>query len=49
MHTGLPFWIGFHVAVFLLLALDLFVFHRKEHAISMKEAAVWTVVWVALV
>jgi tellurite resistance protein TerC len=48
MHTGLPFWIGFHVAVFLLLALDLFVFHRKEHVISIKEAAVWSVVWVAL-
>ena len=48
MHTGLSFWIGFHVAVLLLLALDLFVFHREEHAISMKEAAVWSVVWVAL-
>ena len=48
MHTGLPFWIGFHVAVFLLLALDLFVFHRKEHVISMGEAAIWSVVWVAL-
>ena len=48
MHTGLPFWIGFHVAVFLLLAVDLFVFHRKEHAISMKEAAGWSVAWVAL-
>jgi tellurite resistance protein TerC len=34
--------------VFVLLALDLFVFHRKEHAISAKEAAVWSVVWVAL-
>jgi tellurite resistance protein TerC len=48
MHTGLSFWIGFHVAVFGLLALDLFVFHREEKPVSMKEAAVWSVVWVAL-
>ena len=48
MHTGLPFWIGFHIAVFLLLALDLFVFHRRERAVSMKEAAAWSVAWVAL-
>jgi len=48
MHTGLPFWIGFHVAVFGVLALDLFVFHRRERPVSMKEAAVWSVAWVAL-
>jgi tellurite resistance protein TerC len=48
MHTGLSFWIGFHVAVLLLLALDLFVFHRKERAISMSEAALWSVGWVGL-
>jgi len=48
MHTGLPFWIGFHAAVFLLLAVDLFVFHRKEHEVSMKEAALWSLAWVAL-
>jgi tellurite resistance protein TerC len=48
MHAGLSFWIGFHVAVFVLLALDLFVFHRDEQAVSLKEAAVWSVVWVAL-
>jgi tellurite resistance protein TerC len=48
MHTGLLFWIGFHVAVFVLLALDLWVFHRTERPVSMTEAAVWSVVWVAL-
>lgn len=31
-----------------LLALDLGVFHRREHAVSFKEAAVWSCVWVAL-
>jgi len=48
MHTGILFWIGFHVVVFLLLAVDLFVLHRKERAISVKEAAVSSAVWVAL-
>jgi len=31
-----------------MLAIDLGVFQRKAHAISMKEAAGWTVVWIAL-
>ena len=48
MHTGILFWIGFHAAVFLLLALDLCVFHREERAIPLKEAAVRSAVWVAL-
>ncbi|HEX4084248.1 MAG TPA: TerC family protein [Chthoniobacteraceae bacterium] len=48
MHTGLTFWIGFHVAVLLLLALDLFVLRRGAREVSMREAAVWSVVWVAL-
>lgn len=48
MHTGLPFWIGFHVVVIVLLALDLFVFHKRDRRISMKEAAVSSAVWVLL-
>jgi tellurite resistance protein TerC len=47
MH-GLPAWIGFNVFVLALLALDLGVFHRKAHAVSVKEAASWSVVWIAL-
>ncbi|MFT3783469.1 MAG: TerC family protein [Nibricoccus sp.] len=31
-----------------LLALDLGVFHRKAHDVSLKEAMVWSVVWIAL-
>jgi tellurite resistance protein TerC len=48
MRVGILFWIGFHVVVLLLLALDLFVFHRKERAVSMREAAAWSLAWVAL-
>src|SRR5947199_5365300 len=31
-----------------MLALDLGVFQRRAHAVGMKEAAIWTTVWVAL-
>ncbi len=41
-------WAGFLVFVLAMLALDLGVFHRKAHVIGFKEAAVWSVVWVAL-
>ena len=41
-------WLGFHLLVFLMLALDLGVFNRKAHTPSMKEAAAWSAVWVAL-
>jgi tellurite resistance protein TerC len=41
-------WIGFTIFVLAMLALDLGVFHRKAHAVGPREAAVWTLVWVAL-
>jgi tellurite resistance protein TerC len=42
------FWIGFHLFVFTMLALDLGVFHKKVHKIPVKEAVIWTIVWVSL-
>lgn len=42
------FYAGFLVFVFAMLALDLGVFNRKAHVVSFKEAAAWSVVWVAL-
>lgn len=42
------FYGGFTVFVLLLLALDLGVFHREAHEVDFKEAATWSVVWVAL-
>ena len=41
-------WVGFTVFVLLLLAIDLGVVHRKAHAVSLREAAGWYVVWVSL-
>ena len=39
---------GFTAFVLAVLALDLGVFHRKAHVVSVREAAVWSAVWVAL-
>jgi tellurite resistance protein TerC len=41
-------WIGFNVVVLAILALDLGVLHRREAKVSVKEAATWSAVWVAL-
>ena len=41
-------WAGFLAFVLGMLALDLGVFHRKAHKVTVKEAAVWSVVWVVL-
>lgn len=41
-------WIGFNALVLVLLALDLGVFNRKAHAVSVKEALGWSVVWISL-
>jgi tellurite resistance protein TerC len=41
-------WIGFNLFVLTMLALDLGVFHRKAHPVSMREASIWSVVWITL-
>ncbi len=41
-------WLGFLALIALIVALDLGVFHRKVHVISLPEALGWTTVWVAL-
>ena len=42
------FYAGFTALVLGLLALDLGVFHRDAHAVSIREASVWTLVWISL-
>jgi tellurite resistance protein TerC len=47
--VGSPtFWIGFTAFVAVMLALDLGVFHRKAHSVSVREALGWSIVWVSL-
>jgi tellurite resistance protein TerC len=41
-------WIAFNVFVLGMLALDLGVFHRKAHSVSIKEATLWSIVWISL-
>jgi tellurite resistance protein TerC len=48
MDTPLIFWILFNLFVLVMLALDLGVFHRKSHDVSVKEALTWTFVWIFL-
>jgi tellurite resistance protein TerC len=48
MGTSIYFWIGFHVFIFIMLALDLGVFHKHTHKVPVKEAIIWSCVWIAL-
>jgi tellurite resistance protein TerC len=41
-------WIIFSISVFVLLALDLGIFHRKSHEIGIKEAVIWSLIWLAV-
>lgn len=43
-----PAWIGFLGFVFVMLGLDLGVFHRKAHAIGFREALGWSTIWLAM-
>jgi tellurite resistance protein TerC len=41
-------WAAFIIFILLLLALDLGVFHRQAHVITLKEALIWSGVWIGL-
>jgi tellurite resistance protein TerC len=41
-------WGGFVIAILLLLALDLGVFHRTARVVTIKEALFWTALWFVL-
>tara|TARA_R110002051_G_scaffold309037_1_gene381394 strand:- start:1934 stop:2884 length:951 start_codon:yes stop_codon:yes gene_type:complete len=41
-------WIAFIALILVFLALDLGVFHKDEHVIQTKEAAIWTAIWVTV-
>jgi tellurite resistance protein TerC len=47
MHTALH-WIAFNLLVLIAVALDLGVFHRKAHKITLQEALAWSLVWIGL-
>jgi tellurite resistance protein TerC len=48
MSEELILWTSFSVFVLGMLALDLGVFHRKSHEVSVKEALTWTAIWIGI-
>jgi tellurite resistance protein TerC len=42
------FWILFNLFVLAMLLLDLGVFHRRSHTVKIREAMIWSTVWIAL-
>ena len=48
MSNELLLWIGFHIFILIMLALDIGVFHKKAHVISVKEALWWSAFWIGL-
>lgn len=48
MTTSIWYWVAFNAFILVLLALDLGVFHRRPHAIGMREALTWSFAWIAL-
>ena len=42
-------WAGFTVFVLVMVVLDLVVFHRKAHEVSLRESLIWTAVWIGLI
>jgi tellurite resistance protein TerC len=41
-------WVAFNAFVLAMLAVDLLVFHKEAHEVRAREAAMWSLVWVAL-
>ncbi len=48
MNTQVALWVGFNLFVVAMLAIDLGLFHRKDHAVTPKEAGAWTGVWITI-
>jgi tellurite resistance protein TerC len=48
LHVEPWIWIAFLSFIAGMLAIDLLVFQREAHAVSMREAGIWSAVWIAL-
>jgi tellurite resistance protein TerC len=48
MKVSITFWVGFHLLIFFLLALDLGIFNKKAHRIKVREALIWICLWISL-
>lgn len=41
-------WIAFNAFILIAIALDLRVLHRKPHKVGLREAGLWTAIWIAV-
>jgi tellurite resistance protein TerC len=41
-------WAGFLLFVVAMLVIDLGLFHKKSHEVKIKEALIWSAVWISL-
>ncbi len=48
MEVNAYVWLGFLFFVFAMLAIDLGLFHRKTHEVKIKEALIWSAIWISL-
>jgi tellurite resistance protein TerC len=48
LNVPVAWWVGFLALVVVLLLLDLFVLHREAHVISVREATLSSVMWIAI-
>jgi tellurite resistance protein TerC len=48
MDNPILLWVGFNVFVLFMLALDLGVFHKNSHEVKIREAMIWSAVWIGL-
>ena len=46
MTHSLSWWVGFNILIFILIAIDLGLLHKKSHVISIKEALIWSAGWI---
>ena len=48
MSQDILVWVAFNIFVLAMLALDLGVFHRRQHVVGVREALLWSALWIAL-
>mgnify|MGYP000873906077 CR=1 FL=1 len=41
-------WIGFIILILFLLSIDLIVFDRHPHEITIKESLIWSLIWIVI-
>jgi len=41
-------WVVFNIFVLIMIIIDLLVFHKDEHEVSIKESLAWTAIWIGL-